>query len=78
VTDRFLRWMARTSRVFVWVNLVVLAGTLVLWPLTQFTVQQLAIPVVLALSWAAIAVSAWGNLLIASTHDATTEKKEAG
>lgn len=65
--------LARSSKWFVRVNAAILFGSLVGWPVTQFTVASHEPSFVLGLSWAAIIMAAWGNLLTAAVHDDTSK-----
>lgn len=56
----------RLTRWFVRLNAVLLVAAIVGWPLTQLTIARHEPPFVLGLSWLAIIVSAWGNLLTAT------------
>jgi hypothetical protein len=57
---------------FVWMNGVLLVAALVGWPLTQFTVARHEPAFVLGLSWMAIILACWGNLLTATVKRDTT------
>jgi hypothetical protein len=54
------------TRWFLWANVALLAAALVGWPLSQLTVARGEPPFILGLSWLAIVMSCWGNLLTAT------------
>lgn len=59
-------------RWFIWMNALILAGCLVGWPLSQLTVARGEPPFILGLSWMALILSAWGNLLTATVKSDVT------
>lgn len=66
------------AKAFVWVNVAILAGAVVGWPLTQLTIARNEPPFVLGLSWLAILIGAWGNLLTATVKQDTTSGPVSG
>lgn len=66
------RFLSRTSRWFIRANTLLLLVAIVGWPVTQLTVARDEPPFVLGLSWLAIIVAAWGNLLTAAVKDDTS------
>lgn len=68
-------FLSRTSGWFLKLNVALLVFAVLGWPLSQLTVARHEPPFVLALSWLAIIVSCWGNLLTAAVKDDTSPGK---
>lgn len=53
------------TRWFLRANVALLIGACIGWPLSQLTVARGEPPFILGLSWLAIVMSCWGNVLTA-------------
>jgi hypothetical protein len=64
----------RAQLIFAWVLLV---GSLIGWPLSQFTVASGEPPFILGLSWFAIVLGAWNTIVTTQVNkDVSTESGE--
>jgi hypothetical protein len=65
-------FLNRTSVWFLRLNVALLVLAIIGWPVTQLTIARHEPPFVLGLSWLAIIMAAWGNLLTAAVKDDTS------
>lgn len=69
-----MSWPSRdtVTRWFIWLNAVILVLCLLGWPLSQLTFARHEPPFILGLSWMALILSSWGNLLTATVKSDVT------
>ena len=62
----------QVTRWFIWANAIMLVLACIGWPLSQLTFARHEPPFILGLSWLAIIMSCWGNLLTATVKSDVT------